>query len=415
MATKKYKTFTPVVTTAANLSSVPNTDGQLVVVKDGGGVYYDNGTDRTLVSLEATGTAAGASKIYKVYSTYGGSTSGTTYYPLSAITTGTGLTNVYAQGSAKFYMLGNSSGTGYSQLILGNSLSTTSKRIGEIKLYGSSSGTTTISPLNDSTSSNTVILPSTTGILLTQEKAASTYLPLTGGTTTGSIIAGTSTTSTECDSGVNSSAGKLILYSNPSTSKRGLWDENASTDIIALDSSNNISFKGQYLDLGNSSNSSSAYLQVISSVGTISLWSDPSESKRGLYDNKMGAYLLSTYAGTDSNPVGKLLLRNSGECSIYATGNDQAGSMWGGSLSNLVISSWYGISFTTSCSGQTYTGKAAVEINCRTGLLSAASIRTSTIYPNSQTTYKCPCCYYGTSTPSSSTGTNGDIYVVYSS
>lgn len=46
----------------------------------------------------------------------------------------------------------------------------------------------------------------------------------------------------------------------------------------------------------------------------------------------------------------------------------------GGKLNNLVIGSWWGVSFTTSCSGQTYSGKTAVGIDCREGIIKAARV-----------------------------------------
>lgn len=59
--------------------------------------------------------------------------------------------------------------------------------------------------------------------------------------------------------------------------------------------------------------------------------------------------------------------------SYITDGNIDSGTSLGGNLANLVISSWYGVSFTTSCSGQTYTNKTAVGINCRTGIVYAAN------------------------------------------
>lgn len=59
--------------------------------------------------------------------------------------------------------------------------------------------------------------------------------------------------------------------------------------------------------------------------------------------------------------------------SYITDGNVDSGTSLGGDLANLVISSWYGVSFTTSCSGQTYTNKTAVGINCRTGIVYAAN------------------------------------------
>lgn len=54
--------------------------------------------------------------------------------------------------------------------------------------------------------------------------------------------------------------------------------------------------------------------------------------------------------------------------------NDNA-YMVGGAFNNLVISSWYGVSFTTSCNNTTFTNKNAVSIDCRNGILAAASLR----------------------------------------
>lgn len=59
--------------------------------------------------------------------------------------------------------------------------------------------------------------------------------------------------------------------------------------------------------------------------------------------------------------------------SYITDGNIDSGTSLGGNLANLVISSWNGVSFTTSCSGQTYTNKTAVGINCRTGIVYAAN------------------------------------------
>lgn len=44
----------------------------------------------------------------------------------------------------------------------------------------------------------------------------------------------------------------------------------------------------------------------------------------------------------------------------------------GGDLNNIVIESWNGLSFTTGCPEQTYTGKTAVGIDCREGVVKAA-------------------------------------------
>ena len=58
-------------------------------------------------------------------------------------------------------------------------------------------------------------------------------------------------------------------------------------------------------------------------------------------------------------------------CGVYAGPNDNVNGP-GEALNNLVISSWYGVSFTTSCGNQTYSGKTAVGIDCREGIVKAA-------------------------------------------
>ena len=69
--------------------------------------------------------------------------------------------------------------------------------------------------------------------------------------------------------------------------------------------------------------------------------------------------------------TGSIIKNGRGSNSIYNGPNDAANGV-GGALNNLVFDSWYGVSFTTSCAGQTYTGKNAVSINCRTGNMYAA-------------------------------------------
>lgn len=62
-----------------------------------------------------------------------------------------------------------------------------------------------------------------------------------------------------------------------------------------------------------------------------------------------------------------------GYCYI-GSGTSDAANMVGGGFNNLVISSWWGISFTTSCSSA-FLNKNAVSIDCRNGVLAAASLR----------------------------------------
>lgn len=56
---------------------------------------------------------------------------------------------------------------------------------------------------------------------------------------------------------------------------------------------------------------------------------------------------------------------------IYAGPTDNVNGP-GGDLNNIVLESWWGLSFTTNCPNQTYTGKTAVGIDCREGVVKAA-------------------------------------------
>lgn len=91
---------------------------------------------------------------------------------------------------------------------------------------------------------------------------------------------------------------------------------------------------------------------------------------------KISAFSSTTTSPTFSNVYlgNSLYLNNRGSNSIYNGPNDSANGV-GGPLNNLVFSSWYGVSFTTSCAGLTYTNKNAVSINCRTGQLYAREVQ----------------------------------------
>ena len=84
--------------------------------------------------------------------------------------------------------------------------------------------------------------------------------------------------------------------------------------------------------------------------------------------------------------TGNITYSGKGTCYI-GSGDRNAASSVGGALGNLVISSWQGVSFTTSCTGMTYTGKTAVSINCRTGQVYAAGF-TGPLAGNSSTSTK---------------------------
>ena len=79
--------------------------------------------------------------------------------------------------------------------------------------------------------------------------------------------------------------------------------------------------------------------------------------------------------------TGNLILNNKKRLIFYTTwtGQIRAGDSdqqpWAGqALRNLVISSWYSVSFTTSCPSQVYTNTTAVGIDCRNGHIMAGGI-----------------------------------------
>ena len=71
---------------------------------------------------------------------------------------------------------------------------------------------------------------------------------------------------------------------------------------------------------------------------------------------------------------GELIFLNSYYGSLF-WGGDLASPQPGDSLANLVIKSWGGISFTTDCPDQPCTGKTAVGVDCRGGIVSANRFR----------------------------------------
>jgi hypothetical protein len=460
MATKKYKTFTPVVTTSAVLSTVPNVDGQLVVTKDGGGIYYDDGTNRTLVSKDSTklsssGTATQASKAYNTYASVG--TSGKYYYPLSTISASSAYIQPAAVGDVKVYEVGNSSATGYSQLMLGNSSSGTSKRIGKIQLYGSSSGTTTITPGNSTTTANTLTLPSTTGTLLTSESAAGTYLPLTGGTLSGDLFVGDSSKTTESKLGVRSTAGGWYLYSNADSGSKGLWDEDGNA-IVSVGSDGNVQYIGGTVNnnllikknltayatifAGNSTITNETAVGVNSTAGGMFMVTTPDTGRRGLWDINAGDYVWKFDSSNNLTYKQGTFNGDIGISSARSTINDTTPTVPCCFTTDSALSA-----ITDVANYKTFFGTAVIDskwwqiisIRHRNGLGDGATygmyIKTvmdgtgGLVYQCQASTWKgektildssnwgnyATKAYYGTSTPSSSTGKNGDIYLVYSS
>lgn len=84
-------------------------------------------------------------------------------------------------------------------------------------------------------------------------------------------------------------------------------------------------------------------------------------------NTKLSGYL-PTSGGTMN---GTIAFSDSSHGKIYSGPTDNVNGP-GGDLNNIVIESWNGFSFTTNCPNQTYTGKTAVGIDCREGVVKAA-------------------------------------------
>lgn len=144
---------------------------------------------------------------------------------------------------------------------------------------------------------------------------------------------------------------------------------------------------GRYIDFHNDNNGKHNFSTRLQSTGNygneVNL---PSASGTLALINDVNNYYwanvkISTSSSTTTSPTfsnvylgNSLYLNTRGSNSIYNGPNDSANGV-GGPLNNLVFSSWYGVSFTTSCAGLTYTNKNAVSINCRTGQLYAREVQ----------------------------------------
>lgn len=143
---------------------------------------------------------------------------------------------------------------------------------------------------------------------------------------------------------------------------------------------------GRYIDFHNDNNGTHDFSTRLQSTGNygneVNL---PSASGTLALINDVNNYYwanvkISTSSSTTTSPTfsnvylgNSLYLNTRGLNSIYNGPNDSANGV-GGPLNNLVFSSWYGVSFTTSCAG-IYTNKNAVSINCRTGQLYAREVQ----------------------------------------
>lgn len=127
----------------------------------------------------------------------------------------------------------------------------------------------------------------------------------------------------------------------------------------------------------NSGNNTTTYqIKFPLASGTVALTSNiPNPTNYYWANVKISASSSTTTSPTFSNVYlgNSLYLNNRGSNSIYNGPTDSANGV-GGPLNNLVFSSWYGVSFTTSYAGLPYTNKNAVSINCRAGQLYAREV-----------------------------------------
>ena len=144
---------------------------------------------------------------------------------------------------------------------------------------------------------------------------------------------------------------------------------------------------GKYIDFHNDNNGKHDFSTRLQSTGNygneVNL---PSASGTLALINDVNNYYwanvkISASSSTTTSPTfsnvylgNSLYLNTRGVNSIYNGPNDSANGV-GGPLNNLVFASQYGVSFTTSCPGLTYTNKNAVSINCRTGQLYAREVQ----------------------------------------
>lgn len=436
----RYKTFSPILTTTRDLEdgAVPCIDGQLVVAKDGGGIFYDDGKKRTLVSNSDFSNTVNSLQLIDENGTY---------YPLFTDEEGSYITPKQLRSACSLYDKGD-----ISTLILGNN----TLREGQLELYGTNSGSTKIVPLNEGSNTNTLKLPITTGVLTTEEEMAATYLPLTGGgingslwvkdniSTNGNVYIGTSNGTTQSTIGVNSSAGEFALHSNPSNGMRGIWDSRSGDYLAYFDSSNNLYYSGgtftSTLSVGDKYKSTESDLGVNSTAGKMYMYSNPDSNWRGIWDDVMNSYVFRINSGGIINYAGGIF---QGDIEIpykAATRGSEAPtvpvSMAATIDSTEVLSTYKTLLGSANINGSwnhvisvrhrngagdgtnygmyiraTFSGNSGLVWQVQS---SGTWYGEKTVLDSSNWGDYASKTYYGTSAPSSSVGKNGDTYIVYS-
>lgn len=138
----------------------------------------------------------------------------------------------------------------------------------------------------------------------------------------------------------------------------------AGTASYANSAGNATQWNGRTLDIGTEAGSDAGWLLI---------------DNGGIVRHRSASYFATAGHGHNYLPLsggtmtGNINYTTYGNSYIGNGQQDYAGGP-GEKLNNLVIGSWWGISFTTSCSGQTYSGKTAVGIDCREGIIKAARV-----------------------------------------
>ena len=179
--------------------------------------------------------------------------------------------------------------------------------------------------------------------------------------------------SESCNTSSSDKKGSYECYASVATAGTALHNKSY-TNIVSGSDVGNVSYassagnatqwNGRTLDIGTEAGSNAGWLLID--------------------DNGVVRHRHTSYFATASHThpylplsggtmTGNITYNKLGTCYIGAGSSDNV-NMVGGGLNNLVISSWNGISFTTSCSS-TFLNKNAVSIDCRNGVLATASLR----------------------------------------
>lgn len=174
---------------------------------------------------------------------------------------------------------------------------------------------------------------------------------------------------------------------------------NFELQVRQIDSYNNANIEYQYWSYGCNVSAwenlqSTSNTSVAVSAGGASTLADSRASSADVWTTARTFYIqdyhsANTGAGVSVNGGSNCYLKlpsttrfsridfSTPNANIRHSGNDNGNEVGSSTLSNLVIDSWYGVSFTTTCSS-TYQNKIAMSVNCRTGRVTANNFHAAT-------------------------------------